>query len=320
MDRDKPLVTVLTLSYKSPDLKGSINSVLSQTYPKIQFIIVDDGTEDFDKEEIGKHIRAKQRENIVDLKIIKNIENLGTVKTANIGMSNASGEIIFNLAGDDQFSDDKVLEDWVKEFNETRAEIMTARRDVYDEWLEEKLYTDPSSREIEYIVNYDSKSLFEKIGSKNIIFGCSTAQTLKLYKEFGPYNEAYKLVDDHPYILKLVRENIKIHFFDRVVVKYRQGGISYSPNINEVYYKDADNILINEVLPYTDNPERAKREYKTWKKEMEWGHKAVGLRRKEKRYKNNKIKLFLVRAMYGLRYPSRVFKKIKNCTIKNKGS
>lgn len=320
MDRDKPLITVLTLSYKSPDLKGSINSVLSQTYPKIQFIIVDDGTEGFDKEEIEKHIKSKQKGNIVDLKIIKNVENLGTVKTTNIGMMNASGEIVFNLAGDDQFSDENVLEDWVKAFNETGADVMTARRDVYDEELEEKLYTDPQPREIECIVNCSSKSLFEKIGAKNIIFGCSTAQTLKLYKEFGPYDERYRLVEDHPYMLKLIRNSVRIHFFDRVVVKYRQGGISYSKNISEVYYKDAYNILINEVLPFVANPEKTINEYKGWKKEMEWGRKAVGLRRKEKKYKNSKIRLFLVRAMYGLRYPSRVFKKIKNCITNNKGS
>jgi len=38
------------LSYNSPDLLAAVDSVLRQTYGNIQYIIVDDGSEKFDKE------------------------------------------------------------------------------------------------------------------------------------------------------------------------------------------------------------------------------------------------------------------------------
>ena len=48
----KPLITVITASYNSKYLYESISSVLSQTYEKIEYIVADDGTEGFDKEDM----------------------------------------------------------------------------------------------------------------------------------------------------------------------------------------------------------------------------------------------------------------------------
>ena len=42
----KPLITVIVPSYNSPDLYRTLRSVLSQDYPRIQLIVVDDGSSD----------------------------------------------------------------------------------------------------------------------------------------------------------------------------------------------------------------------------------------------------------------------------------
>ena len=51
MDR-YPLITVLTLSYNSTYIYESIQSVLEQSYPHIEYIIVDDGSGAFCQDEI----------------------------------------------------------------------------------------------------------------------------------------------------------------------------------------------------------------------------------------------------------------------------
>jgi len=310
MTSERPLITILTLSYHSPDLMGCIDSILEQTYPRIQYIIVDDGTEDFDKGYVENYINEKQNGNIEELIVIKNQKNQGTVKASNIALKNAKGDIIFNLAGDDQFFDKKVIEDWVEAFQKSGAMVMTAYRMVYDQELKKKINIAPLKSEVKLIKKCGPEELFEKIAAKNIIFGCCTAQTKKAYEEYGLHDERYKLIDDHPYYLTLLRKGQKIEFFDRIVVKYRQGGVSYSKNIDKIYYKDADSIIKNEVLPYVSNPKKIQKQYKNWKKDMEWGAKVANHREKEKRYSKKKIALFFIKALFAIKNPRRAFKKI----------
>lgn len=86
----------------------------------------------------------------------------------------------------------------------------------------------------------------------------------------GGYNERYPLVEDYPSNLKLSRMGIPITFWDRIVIKYRSGGISSQGGLSEKYLQISDSIFKNEVLPYCQNPSAAKSDYKAWKNEAIW--------------------------------------------------
>ncbi len=311
MKNDKALITVITLSYYSPDLLGCIDSVLEQTYSNIQYIIVDDGTDNFDSEAMNEYIARNQKGNIKDVIIVVNEENQGIVKAFNIGLKLAKGEIIFNVAGDDQFVDKDVLSDWVNAFKTSGALIVTAYRRVYNQSLDREIGFAPLRSEVKLIKKYGSqpKKLFEKIAAKNIIFGCCTAQTKKAYELYGLRDEKYRLIDDHPYYLNLLRKGQTIEFFDRAVVKYRQGGISYTSNVDKMYYSDADNIIKNEALPYVSNPKKVKKEYDKWKQDIVWSSKVAAFKENEKNYQDKKIKIFVNRVIFALKNPGRVLKK-----------
>ena len=71
-----PLVTIVTLTYKKfNDLKKCIHSVLIQNYPNIEYIISDDGSENFPYEEIKKYIEENKREkDRIEMEENQNIE------------------------------------------------------------------------------------------------------------------------------------------------------------------------------------------------------------------------------------------------------
>ena len=63
---DLPLVTIITPTYNSNPqyLKEAIESVLEQTYPKIEYIITDDGSSVFHEELIHELLEGGNRGNI----------------------------------------------------------------------------------------------------------------------------------------------------------------------------------------------------------------------------------------------------------------
>ena len=93
MENNLPLVTVITPVYNRADLvEETINSVLSQDYPNIEYIILDDGSTDNSWEAIQKY---------KDRAVLGRHENMGETRTVNKGFSMAKGEIIGVLSSDD---------------------------------------------------------------------------------------------------------------------------------------------------------------------------------------------------------------------------
>lgn len=265
----KPLVSVIIPCYNSPDLQAAVRSVLSQDYPRIQLILVDDASDHFSKPDIEHMIRSFSKSNLEQFAILSNPENKGTVHTINRGISAAAGEIIVTLAGDDCFYDDRVLSDWVAAFGKSGAQVMTAYRAVYDQTLKKELYIAPTEAEVQMIRNLSPEELFERLAEYNFIFGCCTARTAESIRRYGAFDERYCLIEDHPMNLRLLRQGEPICFFERIVVKHRGGGASSPLQYNQVYEQDVDKILQHEVLPFTRYPRRMRRKYRLWKRDQE---------------------------------------------------
>lgn len=302
-----PLISVLMLSFNSPDIYSSVNSLLMQDYPQIQFILVDDASTEYDVEELEKYINSNKDSNLIDFRIIKNKHNIGIVKSSNIGIREIKGEIVFNLAGDDQFNDSRVISEWVNEFKNTNAEVMTAYREVYDSDLNEMLYKAPFDNEVSKILNNKPEDLFEIVSGRNFIFGAVTARKKEVFDKYGLYDEKYRLIDDHPMVLRLLRQGVKIWFFDRVVIKYRLGGISYGNKFNAEYAKEADLVFKREVLPFTKNRKLAKKIYSDWKNDVK---NVSGFDPLKEKYKNKKLRLFMVYVFRNLKNPIPSIKRI----------
>lgn len=264
----KPLISVLIPTYNSPDLWGTLQSLIQQDYPRIQPVLVDDGSKDFDLVKTEQFLKNQNRGNLEQITVLQNPENRGTVYTMNRALSHCKGEYIFNLAGDDRFADEKVLGDWVEAFVVTGAQVMTGYRSVWDEKLQHCFGTEPTEQQVRDLQSKSPQELFEDLAKANYVFGSATARTAESFRKYGIYDENYRLIEDHPAILKLLRMEEPIVFFDRTVVKCRVGGASSAQNYNEAYARDVDRILTHEVLPYTRHPKVMERAYAQWKREQ----------------------------------------------------
>ncbi len=95
----KDLVSVIMGIYNIPTkevLKESIDSILKQTYKKIEFIIIDDGSTN---ETYNWAKELTSHDSRVILK--QNKKNIGLTKTLNLCLKQAKGEYIARMDGDD---------------------------------------------------------------------------------------------------------------------------------------------------------------------------------------------------------------------------
>lgn len=99
-----PRVTVICLCYNQERfVKESIRSVLNQTYPDIELIIVDDASTDNSVEVIKESVAEHPQIQFLPLP-----ENSGNCKAFNHALSVAKGEYIIDLAADDVLLPDRV--------------------------------------------------------------------------------------------------------------------------------------------------------------------------------------------------------------------
>jgi glycosyltransferase involved in cell wall biosynthesis len=100
MTADRPLVTALINTYNyGRYLPFAINSVLNQTYPNIEIVVVDDGSTDYTPDVLAQYadkVRAIRT------------ENGGQGHSFNIGIPQARGELVMMLDADDVWLPDKV--------------------------------------------------------------------------------------------------------------------------------------------------------------------------------------------------------------------
>ncbi len=260
-----PLITVITLAFNSSYLLDSIRSVLDQTYPSIQYLIVDDGSSDFNKAAVCSYIEQHKKKNIVEYEVIVNRQNLGTVRAFNLALKKANGDFIFNLAADDLFYDTEVLKEWTAEFLKRDSLFMLGRIAAYDSDLKEFKQYFPSPKEVRLLLEGDTKKIFHALAKDNFVLGCGTARSRKLLQICGYFDEDFFLLEDHPYALKITRHSIRIDYWDRPVVRYRLGGVSAPHNFNSIYEKDADLNFRKEILPYMSHPFIAALEHRFWK-------------------------------------------------------
>ena len=203
-------VSIITVSYNSVStISDTINSVLSQTYSDIEYIIIDghstDGTIELINsfgDRISKFISEPDK---------------GMYDAINKGIKISSGDIIGILHSDDFFYDNLVIEKIAKEFEDTNIDA------VYGDVL----FVSPV--DTSKIVRYYSSRLFN---SEKFKFGYMPAHPSfyvkrELYDKLGYYKTDYKIAADFELLIRFIHINkINHKYIEMPFVKMRTGGVS----------------------------------------------------------------------------------------------
>ena len=203
-------VSIITVCYNSENtINDAIKSVLSQTYPEIEYIIVDGLSTDNTINIInsfGKHI----------FKFISEPDQ-GIYDALNKGIKSANGDIIGILHSDDFFYDNSIISKVADAFTNSNIDA---------------IYGD-----VQFVDSNDISRIVRQYSSKNFSlakfrYGIMPAHPTfyvrrEIFERFGYYKADYKIAADFEILLRfMLINNIQCKYLNFPFVRMRTGGIS----------------------------------------------------------------------------------------------
>lgn len=204
-------VSIITVVWNNKEaVKTTIESVLSQTYEHIEYIVIDGGSSDGTVGLIKKHGERVSR--------FISEPDLGIYDALNKGIKLASGDVIAILHSDDLFFDKFVVSDMMNKMSTSNAEIIFSDLVIVDNSMTKVLRY--------YLSGYFSPWML-RMGWMPPHPTCFFKKSL--FNEFGLYSLDYKIVGDFDFLVRIFYgREVKWSYLNRVTVKMRQGGVSNS--------------------------------------------------------------------------------------------
>lgn len=257
MEYNQPLVSIITATYKKFDrLIDSINSVIAQDYSNIEYIITDDGSDDFPYSRIKNYLEQNSTSNI-SWNILRHERNVGTVKNLNDAYKSSKGKYIINLSCGDVFFENDVVSRICKRFADTRCDVLVTSRMVYSGDFQ-PLYLLPHYEERKIIEKFDSGlkqyRAFISSGFYDMASGSAMSFSRNIMDKIGYYDERYRLWEDGPFLAKFLLQGRLEFAYDIISIWYEGGGIS-SVNVANAHpqmRQDIDYFTKHEKLSHID--------------------------------------------------------------------
>ncbi len=203
-------ISIITVVYNNKStIKDAIESVLSQTYQNIEYIIVDGASTDGTVEIIqnyGDKITTFISE-----------KDKGIYDAMNKGLKLATGDIVGILNSDDFYIDNHVISKVIQIFQDNPVDSMFA----------DLVYVHPNN--LEKIVRYYDSSHFSP---KKFAYGWMPAHPTffikrEIYKKYGYFKTDYKIAADYELLARFLGKlKISYFYYKSPIVKMRTGGIS----------------------------------------------------------------------------------------------
>ncbi len=171
-----------------------INSVINQTYPVDEIIIINDNSKDNTKEILSK---------FNDLKIINNKQNLGLGYNRNLGIQNSSNEIIASIDSDVEL-DKKWLENIIVSLKKNN--VVMCGGNMVEKYTNNKVN---AWREKYYNQNWGKTDIL----NPPFIYGCNTILLKNYWKKTKGYDENLKTNGEDIDFCKQLKSIGNINFF-----------------------------------------------------------------------------------------------------------
>lgn len=201
-----PRVSIIIPFYNCPYIEQSIVSALSQTYPNVEIIVVDDGST-MHTDKIAPFLTRVH---------YLGKANGGTASALNHGIRMASGDYIAWLSSDDMFYPDKI---------EHQLNFMLAHHSVisYTAFDEIDAYNNVTNRSVG--ARFASQVDFiRSLISLDPINGCTVMMKKELLSNIGLFNESLPFTHDYDLWIRAVLGRVYVHFLDLSLTMYRWHG------------------------------------------------------------------------------------------------
>ena len=218
-----PTVSIITVTYNSEKtLRHTIESVLAQTYAKIEYWIIDGASSDHTVE-IAESYRAELEAKGIRYHILSEPDN-GIYDAMNKGIRHATGEIIGIINSDDWYELDAV-QTAVETFQNTGCDLMYANIRMYK--------ADGSS--------FVKKARTRKFQTSRDWNHPTTFVCAECYKKY-PFRKL-GIHDDYGFFLQMRKQGKKIVTVDRVLADFHMGGASNHKDLKAAKKRIRDRYL-----------------------------------------------------------------------------
>lgn len=210
-------ISIITIVFNNKDcITNCIQSVLSQTYPNIEHIVIDGGSTDGTQDAIGPFTPQ--------LGYYISEKDSGLYNALNKGIKQATGDIIGILHSDDLYYNENIIKEVVETFQRTNADLVYANGQYVNK---------ENINQVKRI--YRAKPYKKRF----LTFGWIPLHTTiyvkkEVFEKYGLYDESYSIASDYEISLRWFKnDSITKVFLKQWVVKMRLGGKSTSAHLQK---------------------------------------------------------------------------------------
>lgn len=203
-------VSIITVAFNSvKTIEDTINSVLSQDFPEIEYIVVDGGSTDGTvniiekyQDRISKWVSEKDR---------------GMYDAMNKGIAMATGDVIGILNSDDVYMNTHVISELMALMEQQKAKVVFADLILVDQADDNRVLRYYDSGHF-----HPSKFKYGWMPAHPTVF-----VRRELYEAVGQFSTTYQIAADYEMLIRILAiQRARYAYLPRPVVRMRSGGAS----------------------------------------------------------------------------------------------
>ena len=218
-------VSIITSVYNNEKtIEDAVKSVLSQTYPNIEYIVVDGASKDNTVSVIKKY------EDKISTFVSES--DKGIYDGLNKGVSLATGDVIAFLHSDDIYADENIISEVVEHFKKTNTDSIYGDLVYVDKEDTSKIFRYWQSGE------YSFKKLCNGWMPPHPTFFVKK----EFYDKYGKFDLDFGIAADYDFMLRMLgKYKISTSYLPKVLYKMRVGGAS-NRSLKNIIQKSREDI------------------------------------------------------------------------------
>ena len=207
------LISVIMAAYNAEKtIRQAMESVLCQTYPHLELLVVDDGSED-GTVRLAEQLAAKDSR----VRLIVNPANLGVSRSRRRGLEEARGKWIAVLDSDDAWAPEKL-----------KKQITLQKERGADLVFTGSGFMDTEGRRMDWYQRAPARVTYRQLLKQNVISNSSALVRKKLYARH--YAAGDDMHEDFALWLSILKEGVIAYGVDEPLLVYRVTACSKSGN------------------------------------------------------------------------------------------